>query len=1190
VQAVESEFQQARLNDFSRAEQLWATRCDLTDPASRFLWGNAKSIREDPPTRGHDARENVVEFFRRHYVPRNMSLVLRSALPLRTQAALVSKYFSFDVDLTDQAPVTVTKAPQAPSVPRTARVPFSRLAETVWDQSSTACSESEGGDARSVTEAPRAASTIAPTAPRSLISEEQVMVSSELSGGGSPVGPLWRSPLSFPFRSVIHRWRPVTDLLRVRVHWVLPGVLRLWKAWPDTIVTHCVGHEGAGSVVSYLRSKGWSSGLTAGIGSSGMDNNSCFSKFEVSIILTEAGAEHWPEVVEALFSYLELLRAAGPEERMWKETSMVQRLAFDYADEQDCREHTVTLACAMSDAALAVPQTVSEAWQALYAQALSRIRDSAPSSPFRDLPDPIDAVMDDGMVPPEQLLPYGDIMLLPFRHALPRLLAFAEALQPKTAQLELISRAFIRPESQLATVVGPCSDPAIAAASVDTSTRAPDTLHGDAVIADDDTSWSPPVPFRPVSQHGSALSSPRPARFDDAFDEETLSLIKRGHRRVKSLPSVLLDEQDSDDDSDDSDEGDVDEIRSRYSRRSSKRPHRVIHRRQHSFRTHTLGEAALRALAPLHLNHVEPWFGTSYRADDTPQEMLERWEAPASLSELALPPDNPFLPERLGVEPFEADPSSWEAAYAPVDHEQLYGLGASSMLAWQAARKAASLGTAQAVLLDSSNTMRLWWLQYRKFLIPRSFVRVLVYPASMLPQACRDTSLPFGQIGEATLWAEICADKIKERAYLADSAEVSSEIKYLRDQKAVQIELSGFSDKLPVVLAEACGGLASLAEAIHPPRFDRVKEICLRRARNMFHRPIALSHAARLRALLDSPESEKEALISSLAAATIESVRAFAEATINGGCFVEILAVGNETHRSSRAIANTVASFLTHDTSPKSLMASPMDPQSLLDPRKVPNHRVTLLPTGDPVTIRLVPRDEEDPNTVALLYVQCDVPRTAESIAKLTLLQSLLAEPMFDQLRNTEQLGYVVSCDSRNTCNIVGLTFLVQSSEHSADFLLGRIRAFIDEWIQNKLPDMEPTQFAHHRHSQVLLFQEQPTTLEELVDVCWAPISLRSYAFDEDLAIADAVGEITQDEMVCFAKKLLEPETWRSLVILVDKRYHELGEIESVAKQLQHRSDVRFLDELETFTGTWATVELTDGASLGSPATAEALD
>lgn len=53
----------------------------------------------------------------------------------------------------------------------------------------------------------------------------------------------------------------------------------------DEYLGHLVGHEGAGSLLSALKARGWGTELSAGVG----DQSSVAWLFEVSITLTEAG-------------------------------------------------------------------------------------------------------------------------------------------------------------------------------------------------------------------------------------------------------------------------------------------------------------------------------------------------------------------------------------------------------------------------------------------------------------------------------------------------------------------------------------------------------------------------------------------------------------------------------------------------------------------------------------------------------------------------------------------------------------------------------------------------------------------------------------------------------------------------------------------------------------------------------------
>jgi nardilysin len=50
--------------------------------------------------------------------------------------------------------------------------------------------------------------------------------------------------------------------------------------------------EGAGSLLSLLKERGWATGLSAGVGEGGYDHSSAGYMFSVNIWLTDSGIEH----------------------------------------------------------------------------------------------------------------------------------------------------------------------------------------------------------------------------------------------------------------------------------------------------------------------------------------------------------------------------------------------------------------------------------------------------------------------------------------------------------------------------------------------------------------------------------------------------------------------------------------------------------------------------------------------------------------------------------------------------------------------------------------------------------------------------------------------------------------------------------------------------------------------------------
>ena len=69
----------------------------------------------------------------------------------------------------------------------------------------------------------------------------------------------------------------------------LPSLFEQYRTKAEDYLSHFLGHEGPGSLLALLKSRGWATALCAGCGDTGYERNSLTFMFEVSITLTEAG-------------------------------------------------------------------------------------------------------------------------------------------------------------------------------------------------------------------------------------------------------------------------------------------------------------------------------------------------------------------------------------------------------------------------------------------------------------------------------------------------------------------------------------------------------------------------------------------------------------------------------------------------------------------------------------------------------------------------------------------------------------------------------------------------------------------------------------------------------------------------------------------------------------------------------------
>lgn len=90
------------------------------------------------------------------------------------------------------------------------------------------------------------------------------------------------------------------------------------------LCSHLLGHEAEGSLLSYLKERGWANEL-------GSYSSKAFRELAtagVSIELTDEGVEHVEEILEHLFAYIGILVKTGPLEWIAKEVKTEADNAF----------------------------------------------------------------------------------------------------------------------------------------------------------------------------------------------------------------------------------------------------------------------------------------------------------------------------------------------------------------------------------------------------------------------------------------------------------------------------------------------------------------------------------------------------------------------------------------------------------------------------------------------------------------------------------------------------------------------------------------------------------------------------------------------------------------------------------------------------------------------------------------------
>uniref|UniRef100_A0A8C3LTQ7 Nardilysin convertase n=1 Tax=Chrysolophus pictus TaxID=9089 RepID=A0A8C3LTQ7_CHRPC len=138
---------------------------------------------------------------------------------------------------------------------------------------------------------------------------------------------------------------PIRKVHSLSITWALPPQEEYYRVKPLHYISWLVGHEGKGSVLSFLRKKFWALALYGGNGETGFEQNSTYSIFSISVTLTDEGYKHFYEVAHVVFQYVKMLQQRGPDKRqvIWEEIQKIEANEFHYQEQTDPVDYVESL-------------------------------------------------------------------------------------------------------------------------------------------------------------------------------------------------------------------------------------------------------------------------------------------------------------------------------------------------------------------------------------------------------------------------------------------------------------------------------------------------------------------------------------------------------------------------------------------------------------------------------------------------------------------------------------------------------------------------------------------------------------------------------------------------------------------------------------------------------------------------------
>jgi len=350
------------------------------------------------------------------------------------------------------------------------------------------------------------------------------------------------------------------------------------------------------------------------------------------------------------------------------------------------------------------------------------------------------------------------------------------------------------------------------------------------------------------------------------------------------------------------------------------------------------------------------------------------------------------------------------------------------------------------------------------------------------------------------------------------------------DKVGINLTFSGYSDRIQELVKTVAGRLKKIS--IDQKTFNTLKEVRLRRYQN-FHFQQPYQQAFYYRSLLlegrkfSIMDYEKE-----IKKIKLKDLKNFA-AKLYNRIYIEGLAYGN---LSGETVSEAAEVLL------KKLAAKP-----LAEADRFVNS-VRQINAGDSHTFT---RKMQVENSAVVTEVQVGQ-RSPKLQAELMVIDNLMQPQFYNDLRTSQQLGYIVNSGMTVLEKTLGLIFIIQSGEYNTETLEQRMDAFLEKFNDSlkKLPAAELNKIKR----SVLNSKLQKTTSVTAEAARLFTLAFEQNAeFDSNSKEIRALEELTREDILDVVNSLLRPSKQRKLILRMSGKDHDAGNsagelISSIAK------------------------------------------
>ena len=554
---------------------------------------------------------------------------------------------------------------------------------------------------------------------------------------------------------------------------------------------------------------------------------------------------------------------------------------------------------------------------------------------------------------------------------------------------------------------------------------------------------------------------------------------------------------------------------------------------------------------------TEKWYGVDYYLQHIPVEMLKKWNSSDDSylnirNTLALPRPNRYVPRTLELCPDLPD----EAKAGPRIEKEI---------------------DPPELVVDDPRMGRLWHRLDDRYALPKSIVTILIRNAAV-SHVKNDQGIwiPDSMASvHSTLLSGIFGQALAQETYDADLAGLHWNISMTA--AGIHISCSGFSDRLPDLALDIVRQFLQ-ADFIKENFFLSTKDRVLRSLKTYFQSRRADSQALYYRDFLLAASDEGiDESLHFAEAATLESTKSYHCSLFgNSESFIECLFTGNVSRTEAQSFFASASDAFQQKSSS---LCNPADISTMW----IPGGFERKLGRGEDLELHFASKNDQEENGSVLMTFQSHIPgyrgaplssnESLKSSSAIRLLCQIIREPLFDELRTKQTLGYIVSSYydigfSSSPDGVAALDSATVPVDYIVISILSRkvappeVVQRIDEFLtgfRSKLLDMPDSQIQHHadalrtkllkpiqklssesssRFSKIRRYA--PEVLCRITDGQQHTNQSISMPWDDAPLIANTVRDLKRDDLVETWDRMMLPGSRSRVVSCVYGRTHPL--------------------------------------------------